>query len=179
MSVETSVPNLESIGFDIAAAKQSMLEQTENLTDISDRLMDEKVKATKFETAEYAELKSEVKQMYLLDLTQADAITAPWISSLNHLILCTTLSQYDAEVVNEGRFERDLPDLVPDAALSIKIKTNGEERVMFIGYLDSCQAYKLLGNYVASIKNAHLYLDTSGVLKEVKATNIEGVRIHV
>ena len=124
MSIETVKPSLSDIGLDIAAARQSMLEQTENLTDISDRLLDKEVTATKFETAEYAELKSEVKQMYLIDLTQCDAVTEPWISGLNNMILCTTLGQYDAEQINEGRFERDLPDLIPDAALSLKIKTN-------------------------------------------------------
>ena len=44
---------------------------------------------------------------------------------------------------------------------------------MFIGYLDSCQSYKLLANYVVAVKNARLYLDASGVLKEVKPSNIE------
>lgn len=179
MSVETAMPSLADIGLDIEAAKQAMLEQAENLTDISDNLLDEVVTPTKLESAEYTELKNEVKQMYLIDLTESLAITESWINSLKNLILCTSLNQFNSEETNAGRFEKDLPDLIPDAALSLKIKSMGENKVVFIGYMDSCQAYMLLGNYVAAVKNAKLYLDNNGVLKEVKASNIEGVRIHV
>lgn len=171
--------NLQSIGLDIEAAKQAMAASMENMTDISDRILDEKVTATKLETAEYTSLKDEVKRMYLIDLSESTAITEAWIDGLKNMILCTSLNQFDEKEANKGRFEEDLPDLIPDAALSLKIKSLGENKVVFIGYMDSCQAYSLLGNYVGAVKNAKLYLDNNGFLKEVKSSNIEGVRVHV
>lgn len=179
MEAQTVMPSLTDIGLDIEAAKQAMLEQSKNLTDVNDRIMDKVAVPTKFETAEYAELKTEVRQIYLIDLTESPLITEHWINGLKNMILCTDLAQYDAEEVNKGRFEKGLPDLLPDAALSLKIKTTGETKVLFIGYMDSCQAYLLLANYVASVENAKLYLDNNGTLKKVEPTNIEGLRIHI
>lgn len=176
MSIE---PNLENISLDIEAAKQAMLSMQNNMTDISDHILDSVVTPTHFETAEYTEVKNEVQQMYLIDISNCAVITEAWINGLKSLLLCTSLDQYDADKANEGRFEHGLPDVIPDTALSLKIKTFGETKVVFIGYMDSCQAYLLLANYIASVKDAKLYLDNNGVLKEVKTTNIEGMRIHV
>lgn len=179
MSVENVVPSLSDIGLDIEAAKQSMMEHTGNMTDINDRIMDKKVVPTKLESAEYTDLRTSVKQMYLADLTACETITEAWINGLKSMILSTSLEQFDSEAANKGRFEKGLPDVIPDVALSLKIKSLGESKVVFIGYMDSCQAYSLLSNYVSAVKNAKLYLDNNGVLKEVKSMNIEGVRVHV
>lgn len=179
MSIETMVPNLADIGLDIEAAKQSMLEHTGNMTDINDRIMDKDVTPTKLESAEYTDLRTSVKQMYLADLTACETITESWINGLKSMILCTTLEEFDSEKANAGRFEHGLADVFPDAALSLKIKALGESKVVFIGYMDSSQAYMLLGNYIGAVKGAKLYLDNSEALKEVKATNIEGMRVHI
>ena len=179
MSVEneTSLPDLKAIGLDIEALKQTISQQ--KTTDINDRLLDEKVVATKFESEELTNLKQEVTQIYLIDLSESTIITEAWVKGLNNMIICTDLSEFNSEETNKGRLEQGLADLAPDTALALRIKTMGEIKVLFIGYTDSFMSYELLSNYVKAVKNAKLYIEKDNELKEVKRTDINGMRVRL
>lgn len=169
--------SLSDIGFDIENLKQTLA--TQGITDISKQITDDVIITTKFETAELVELKQSVKQIYLIDLSKCELVTEAWVKGLNNMIICTSLENFNYEEQNKGRFEKGLTELIPDTALSIKIKINNEMKALFIGYMDSCQAYALLANYVSSIKNASLYREINGQLEKLKITDLSGVRVHI
>ena len=169
--------DMSNVMIDIEAVKAQLAPQT--TTNILDRISDDVIVATKFESTEFAELSNKSRQVYLVDLSQCELITEQWINGLKTLVLCTSLEEVDYEQANKGRFEAELADLLPDTVLSIKIRIGGEAKVLFIGYMDSNQAYRLLANYVRTAEKAKVYLENDGKLKEVTAKDTDGLRIHL
>lgn len=169
--------SLNDIGFDIESINQDIINQ--NTTDISDRIKDDVVKPVKFESAKFTELQQKVKQVYIIDVTNCETLTESWVNGLHNLVLCTELDTFNGDEINLKRSEMHLTDLIPDTALSLKIKSNGEDKILFIGYMDACQAYEILKYYVNYCKDASLYWEINGVLKEVRDNDSNGLRVRV
>ena len=151
------------------------------ITDISVQMNSDVITPTHFESAELAELQAQIRQIYLIDLSECEQITEQWIRGLNNFILGANLTEINSNLaeVNDERFSHGQLELLPDTALTINIRVQTENKTLFIGYLDSNQAYRLLSGYVRYLVKAKLYKIENDTLHEVKETDIGGLRIHV
>lgn len=172
ITLETPSINIEEI---------KSLVASQPVTDISAQMSNDVITPTHFESAELAELQSQICRIYLIDLSECEQITENWIKGLNNLVLGANLVDISAKLIstNDERFSRGQLELIPDTALTINIRTQAENKTLFIGYLDGNQAYKLLSNYVRYVTNARLYKIEGDRLLEVKDGDVGGLRVHV
>ena len=129
--------NAETFSINIDDLKALVANQP--ITDISAQMAEDVITPTHFDNAEVAELQSQVHQIYLIDLSESTQVTEQWIKGLNNVVIGLNLADISTTLdsVNDERFSHGRLELVPDTALTINILVQGENKTLFIGYIDS------------------------------------------
>lgn len=168
-----------TLNIDIEGLKALVAEQP--ITNINAELDKDVITPTHFVTEELEKLKNGIRQIYLIDISECEQVTEDWIKGLNNIILGANLADIPETLVNinDERFKQGLVELIPDTALTLNINVNGQSKILFIGYIDSNQAYRILGGYIKYLIGAKLYKIIDNTLKEIKETDITGLRVHL